>query len=451
MEFKFPVSVIVGENGIGKSTFIRAAACAYSNDDKSKILYPSNLFVKTQWDSSSVDNAVIDYKIKQGSQNIKNARWKKTKEWGYKPKNNKPKRNVYFLDVSRTLPLDATVGYAKIAKQSIKDGINVTTLTDDSVNELSYTLGKPYSSARFTSTEISDKEVGLLTSTAGEISQFHQGAGEDATLDLFKLLQEIRPQSLLIIDELEASLHPQAQRRLTRYLLKYARINKIQIILSTHSPYVLNEIPPEGRIFLQQLKDTKNIMYGVTTNFALSSMDELDHPDLYIFVEDHEAKKLITQIIKLEEGCEEILRRVKIMPLGSYTTLKTINELLTANKLPHKGIAIVDGDKSQECANCLHIHGNLPPEIMIMQDLQKENWKDLEGRFGIGAGSLYKILNDAMILPDHHKWTEYIGDNIKESKDYVWRILVEEWCKQCLSKYEEDNSQLISAIKEALE
>ena len=97
-----------------------------------------------------------------------------------------------------------------------------------------------------------------------KVSQFHQGAGEDATLDLFKLLQTIPDQSLLIIDEVEASLHPSAQRRLIQYLLKLARIKKIQVILSTHSTHVLDEIPPEGRIMLLEITLNRvKAMYGV--------------------------------------------------------------------------------------------------------------------------------------------------------------------------------------------
>lgn len=37
-------------------------------------------------------------------------------------------------------------------------------------------------------------------------------------------------------------------------------------------------------------------------------------------------------------------------------------------------------------------------------------------------------------LDDHHEWTTYIGDKIKKNKDNVWSILIEEWCRQCLSK-----------------
>ena len=31
IQFRYPVVALVGENGIGKSTFLKAAACAYNN------------------------------------------------------------------------------------------------------------------------------------------------------------------------------------------------------------------------------------------------------------------------------------------------------------------------------------------------------------------------------------------------------------------------------------
>lgn len=82
-------------------------------------------------------------------------------------------------------------------------------LNDDSIQSLSYVLGHQYERARFVGTNINaTREVGLLTKKFGEVSQFHQGAGEDTILDSFKLLQTIPNQSLLVIDEVENSLHP---------------------------------------------------------------------------------------------------------------------------------------------------------------------------------------------------------------------------------------------------
>lgn len=225
MQFKFPVVAVVGENGIGKSTFLKAAVCAYDNQ-AGKSFYPSKMFMSTQWDEPALSGASIEYTVRLGNSS-RNLKWKKTQDWGFAPKGKKPKRNTYFLDISRTLPLDATAGYAKIAMTANTEAGNSYALNEDSLRDLSFVLGQEYINARFTGTDINTtREVGLLTKNYGEISQFHQGAGEDTMLDLFKLLQEIPTQSLLVIDEVENSLHPQAQRRLVRYLLKLARTKK---------------------------------------------------------------------------------------------------------------------------------------------------------------------------------------------------------------------------------
>ena len=66
IRFNFPIVAIVGENGIGKSTFLKAAACAYKNKS-GKTFYPSKMFMSTQWDRAGLEGALIEYKVKLGS------------------------------------------------------------------------------------------------------------------------------------------------------------------------------------------------------------------------------------------------------------------------------------------------------------------------------------------------------------------------------------------------
>lgn len=112
----------------------------------------------------------------------------------------------------------------------------------------------------------------------------------------------------------------------------------------------------------------------------------------------------------------------------------TLNELGRNHKLPFSSLAIVDGDKRDMYPNCLNIPGNLAPKKQIITDLKGIEWNRLDERFGIGAGTLFKYLDDAILLPDHHEWNTYIGDHVKKSKDVVWSILIEEWLNQCLNE-----------------
>lgn len=77
------------------------------------------MFVSTRWDATGLQNAIIEYKVRKENEDI-NLRWKKTNDWGFTPKQGKPERNVFFLDISRTLPLDATAGYAKVPGKWLK-------------------------------------------------------------------------------------------------------------------------------------------------------------------------------------------------------------------------------------------------------------------------------------------------------------------------------------------
>lgn len=449
IKFKFPIVAIVGENGIGKSTFLKAAVCAYQNR-VGDTFYPSKMFMSTRWDEGALSDATIYYKVRTG--NItKNLKWKKTNDWGFTPKKSKPVRPVYFLDISRTLPLDATAGYAKIAKTATDEAGRGVELNNEYLDGLSYVLGQAYSRARFTGTNINeDREVGLLTNRCGEISQFHQGAGEDSMLDVFKLLQSIPDQSLLVIDEVENSLHPQAQRRFIRYLLKLTRVKKLQIILSTHSPFVLEELPPIARIMLVKLLDQKDILYGVSTEYALSTIDDVPHPELHAYLEDSEAVALFWEILRNQRAnsYEDYCKKIKAIPVGSCNIVDTLNSLEKDGKLPLRSLSIIDGDRKNEFQNCLALPGDFAPEKQVLLDLKAQNWSGLSERFGIGAGTLFSVLDNAILLPDHHTWTSYIGDKIMQSKDAVWSILIKVWVSNCLDA--QSASAFAQAIDDAL-
>ncbi len=447
VNFRFPVTAIVGENGTGKSTLLKVAACAYEQDEKSrKTFYPAKFFIKTQWDD--ISKLSLEYRVRQG-QDVRSFEIKKhTERWAFPE--SRVKRAVFFFDVARTLPLDATVGYPKIAYYASKE-TSTTEILPEFRKRLSSILGREYLNARFATTDLDKKkEVGLLTRGFGEISQFHQGAGEDSTLDLIRSLQLIPPTSLVIIDELEASLHPKAQRRLVQFLLWFSRINKVQFIISTHSSYVFEELPEEAKVLLlpgrEPGKDKMNIVYGASSEFALSRLDSATYPELHVFVEDLESKILLRAILANNEQGQTLLPRIDIVPIGGANVVNTMGELASKNRLPYNSMAITDGDTPHE--GLVSLPGNKAPERVVFESLKQQNWSSLNERFGIGAGTLFQDLDECILQPNHHKWTESLGNKIVKSKQAVWEILAEEWCKTSLN--EEDGNRIISAIKEKL-
>jgi predicted ATPase len=438
VEFNFPVVAVVGENGSGKSTLMKIAACVYDSKDKDKRFYPSAFFVETHWDK--IQGVRIDFRVKRGP-NVESFRMTKlTQRW--RVPDNAPKREVFLLDIARTLPLDASVGYAKIARSAAAE-IESAEINDAFRERLSHVLGRNYSKARFATSDVDKKrQVGLLEREWGELSQFHQGAGEDATLDLFRTLQGLPDNSLLLIDEVEASLHPRAQRRLVRFLLWLARHRRLQVILSTHSPYVLQELPQEARILLLPGPQGLSVVYGVSADFAMSRLDDEVHPEAHVFVEDRDAEILLREILASSEESAKLLNRIAISPVGPANVVTMLGALGKTGKLPYRSVAVLDGDHAD--ANCLVLPGTVAPERLVYSELKAKGWPNLPQRFGIGAGSLFTALDDAMLEPDHHRWNAKVGDQILKSSVSVWEVLANEWCKSCLDA--EDRKSLAQAI-----
>jgi predicted ATPase len=438
VDFNYPVVAVVGENGSGKSTLLKAAACVYRQKEPDKRLRPSSFFIDTVWDT--IEDVKIDYRVRRGSNVDSFTITKPTKRWRVPDK--APEREVFLLDISRTLPLDASAGYARIARLAAAE-IESAEINDDFRARLSHVLGREYKKARFaTSDADSKRQVGLLERDWGELSQFHQGAGEDATLDLFRTLQGIPQYSLLIVDEVEASLHPRAQRRLTRFLLWLARQRRIQVLLSTHSPYVLQELPQEARILLLPGPQGLSVVYGVSPEFAMTRLDDESHPEVHVFVEDRNAEILLREILASDTETSHLIARIAISPVGPSNVVEMLGTLAAAGKLPYKAVAVVDGD--HKSAYCLSLPGDLAPERVVYAGLKSAGWPNLHERFGIGAGTLLAHLEDAMLAPDHHTWNAMVGDKVHKSATSVWELLATEWCRSCLTPA--DRKQLAEGI-----
>ena len=176
---------------------------------------------------------------------------------------------------------------------------------------------------------------------------------------------------------------------------------------------------------------------------------EKEHPEVYAHLEDEEAVVFFWELLKRDvDKYEEYLKKITTQIVGSCSVVGTLNNLAKQRKLPYKSISIVDGDKKQDYIDCISLPGNKAPERLIFGDLKSIGWNRLDDRFGIGAGTLFQYLDDAMLLPDHHDWTTFVGNKTKRSKGTIWMIMVEEWCKQCLDN--ETAQQFIENIRNNL-
>ena len=89
-------------------------------------------------------------------------------------------------------------------------------------------------------------------------SEFHMSAGERTILRISKDVSNLQD-ALVLIDEVESGLHPYTQQQLMLELQRLALRQRLQIIVASHSPVVLDSVPPEARLFLDRDEQTLDV------------------------------------------------------------------------------------------------------------------------------------------------------------------------------------------------
>ena len=89
-------------------------------------------------------------------------------------------------------------------------------------------------------------------------SEFHMSSGERTIVRISKDISRLK-NALVLIDEVDTGLHPYTQKQAMLELQRSALRQQLQIIVASHSPVVLDSVPPEGRIFLDRDPETGHV------------------------------------------------------------------------------------------------------------------------------------------------------------------------------------------------
>ena len=254
--FDYPVSVIAGENASGKSTVLFAAACAYDVPGAGvRDFVPSALFPdyrpKTGGRSDGKPEIVLefDYSTPQGRLSM---RWRRVKGWNRsflgRKNATQPRRPLYLRTLSNLSNPSEVRGVLGMSLS--KSRPRETPLTASQIEFAQWMLPFRYSEV----VNLSNRSKSLLFADrdgGAAYSELHMAAGERSILRLSQEIAQLHG-ALVLIDEVETGLHPRVQQLLMMQLQQLALRNDLQIIVTSHSPVVLNSVPEHGRIFLEQ-------------------------------------------------------------------------------------------------------------------------------------------------------------------------------------------------------
>jgi predicted ATPase len=444
-ELRYPIMAVVGENGAGKSTVLHSATAVYTPSAttpkrlvKGRGQFASDFFPNTAWDT--ITGAEIKYQGKEGDRPLSGTIRKPTKQW--LGNNTRPTRPVVYIDLSRIQPIPARVGYSKLTKTSHSEA-SATPFDKYRLARLSQIMGREFDTAKMALANIdANRAVPVLGHQGASYSGFHQGAGETTITEL--LQTDLPKYSLVLIDEVETSLHPRAQRRLIRDLAERARELELQIILTTHSPYVLDELPFEARAHISLTEQGREVIYGVSPEFAMTKMDDVPQHECDVYVEDKRAQAMVTEI--LAKHAPLLILRCQIVPYGAASVGQSLGIMVKQKRFPRPSVVFLDGDQS-DSQGCVRLRDDAP-ERVVFEELRQINWSKLAERIGRQHSAVVDACTQAMLLGNHHDWINHAASPLMLGGDIVWQAMCNIWADSCLNA--EDAKKIVQPIEDAL-
>lgn len=321
VDFAFPVTFFSGQNGSGKSTLLSLAALAFhgvpghvpASARSHKGKGPSSFGYYTFQDFFHLgpgDTPVNGVRIQWGFSGVPDVNIsKQTDKWMRYER--RPKRPVEFMGLARAVPaielpaLRNQFGFGAKA--------TATPLSDETRARLAQILGRPYPDAEVLS---GTRHAIRRSGSEGGYTSFNMGTGEDSLIGLLAKLESVPEGCLVVIEELETGLHPAAQQKATRALIEIAAARKLQVIGSTHSHHVLDQLPRQARTLLIRDGDSHRAVASPSTQLALSEIAETSECELLVLCEDEFAAALIRAMLP-----KNLRRRVSVRSCGPKNEL----------------------------------------------------------------------------------------------------------------------------------
>lgn len=223
-------------------------------------------------------------------------------------------------------------------------------LPKEQVEAISRILGRDYTSIRLIKHRLFKNEgyTAIIQSKDLKYSEAFAGSGEFAVIQLVNKISIAPERSLIILDEPEVSLHPGAQERLVSFMYDSVKTKKHQFVIGTHSPAIVNELPPSAIKILHIEYPSGKVLQAAcnSTHEAFFHLEQSEISKKIVYTEDKLAKEILDKSLSLiSEAATEIFN-VRFYPGGASALIQRfiVNHALTKDK---NAYFFLDGDQNK--------------------------------------------------------------------------------------------------------
>lgn len=370
LNFEWPVTVIAGTNGSGKTTILQLCSAAYQNPNGGGRNYRIGEWVRHALGAQSPvygDVASVEFHFEGEAGPLQIPYVASTKRWGY-PRRGNPTRPAVFYGVAHFSP--------RIEK---KDRLNLlgaririrrtTNFTPEVLQSISTILGATYDAG---CTHVVETAGEYWSDTVAEVQRGnrsygepHMGAGEQKVVRMVTAIEALPARSLVLLEEPEITLHPDAQHGLAWYLMNVAKRKGHQIVVTTHSTVIFNTVPSDARVLLVRDPEGTRVIPRAPEIAAARELAGAVHRDgELILVEDDVGKQLVVELLRRYN--RNLLRTAKVVVVGDTDQIRNLVQAfgdvgcrVVGVRDPDIGGSVVEG--------LVSLPGTLAPEAQLLE------------------------------------------------------------------------------------
>lgn len=407
--FNYPVCVLAGPNGCGKSTVLFTCACAYRVPDRGpREFVPSSLFpdFKDRREGGTLSDATaqteLEFYYLHKNERISMS-WKRGDRWRRR-RSPQPERHLYLRTLSNLSNPSEVRSILQIARKEYK----TDRLTPDLLVFAHRILRHHYRNLSLITSQKRDllfAEVDSENDT--RYSEFHMSSGERAILRMSKDISQMHD-ALILIDEVDTGLHPYTQQQVMLELQRVALRQRLQIIVASHSPVILDSVPPDARIFLERDDETAEVrLMPAYRDIFQRSLYGQSRDQLSILCEDVIAEGIVLGILDVlnarmglrhedfiigrNAGKTEFPAHVRT--LGKFNKLGSFLFVLDGDARDMDSIIRSEAEKSKSSVQPLFLPGNTSPEHWLWEMLEL-HCEDYATSLGLTSEDVRRRMHD---------------------------------------------------------
>jgi predicted ATPase len=300
--------------------------------------------------------------------------------------------------------------------------------------EINYIVGKQYDHIVLVEIDDGEQIIPYFNVRVGDLeyNSLSMGIGEHFLFYIYWVFSKLEKNSILLIEEPETFISINSQNTLMNFIAKKTSELGLNIILATHSPYIIKNIRKENICIVSRYFNTVSITSPSQAKESLFLLG-LDIPKRgCMFVEDYLAELFLKTIVS-SNYCF-LLNEFNIEKLNGESEITKRLEFPNSINFSYKIIGVYDGDMKSKMTDKIKKDVNwgycyLPTDDaieVVFRKCLRENLDRVCSSIHVKREDMIRVLS-SIDGEEHHDWFSRLCTNLGKDIVVVVNVIYHIW------------------------